>query len=269
MNVAQLILAQAADLYLSSTSGAGNDLPVYPMLLLSVLPVVVALGLFMILKHAHSRKRATGQAELREKRPFHPFTFSPPNRWLAIKSGNPHVVLAALGLHNPAPCSWEEGLGGSPDHKLFISPPIAGWILVLGPDLPDPADDVDENFRFIVDLSRKLGLVQFFSANRSINAHAWAQASHGQVIRAYAWAGKTLWNQGKVTAAERELGLKCFDYAEGTERSDFARSEAHRSNAEKVTRLAACWSIDPTGIDARMIHGTLGLVGDLSHSKHR
>src|SRR5436190_343796 len=54
--------------------------------------------------------------------------FSTPARWMAVKSGNPFVVQAALGLHKPTPCSWEEGLSVAQERKLFISPSINGWV---------------------------------------------------------------------------------------------------------------------------------------------
>ena len=53
-------------------------------------------------------------------------------------------------------------------------------------------------------LSRKLGHVQFFSANRVLNHHSWALLDQGEVFRAYAWAGETLGNQGPLTAAEKD-----------------------------------------------------------------
>jgi hypothetical protein len=65
---------------------------------------------------------------------------------------------------------------------------------------------VDKCFRFVLDLSRKLGHVQYYSIHRAVNHHAWVQAEHGVVQRAYAWSGRTLWNQGRVTRAEIELG---------------------------------------------------------------
>src|SRR5690349_8761743 len=110
------------------------------------------------------------------------------------------------------PSSWLEGLAG--EEKLFIAPPIKGWIIVLGSGLPEPNHDVDACFCFLLEMSRKLGRIQFFNASRILHHHAWIQAEHGRIIRAYAWAGRTLWNQGKTTLGERELGLKCFDYSD-------------------------------------------------------
>jgi hypothetical protein len=190
-----------------------------------------------------------------------------PNRWLAIRSGNPYVVQAALGLYKPTPCSWEEGLTAATDQKLFISPPIKGWVLVFGASLPDPADDVDRCFRFVLDVARKLGQVQFFSYNRVVNHHAWVQADQGKIQRAYAWAGKTLWNQGLATRAEMDLGLTCFAYAESPSRHNFAQSDPLSTNTDRVPMLAARWSIDPAAIDTRALKQSNGITGRLSRTR--
>jgi hypothetical protein len=195
--------------------------------------------------------------------------FSAPTRWLAIKSGNPQLVQAALGLANPRPCSWEEGLTAAHEHKLFIAPPLGGWILVMGSNLPEPGDDVDKCFRFLLDLSRKLGHVQFFSINRAVNHHAWVQVEQGVVRRAYAWSGRTLWNQGRLTRAEIELALKCYAYGDGEDRIDFGRVDPAAVNTERVPLLASRWSLDPTAIDARMLKEHQGIAGKLSRSRAR
>lgn len=192
-----------------------------------------------------------------------------PSRWLAIKSANPQAVQEALGLQKPKPCSWEEGLSAAHEQKLFITPPVAGWILVIGANLPEPGDDVDKAFRFLLDLSRKLGHVQFFSVNRAVNHHAWVQADMGVVLRAYAWAGRTLWNQGKPTRAETDLALKCHAYGEGEDRIDFGRVDPAAVNTERVPLLAARWSLDPAGIDARMLKQDRGIAGQLFRPRAR
>ena len=190
-----------------------------------------------------------------------------PPCWLAIRSRNLLAVQSVLRLTNARPCSWAEGLAGASDRKLFISPPVDGWILVIGSALPDPADDVDACYRFVMELSRKLGHIQFFSANRVLNHHAWVQVEAGRVRRAYAWAGKTLWKQGLKTTAEADLGLKCFDYLETAERTSFALPDAILTNMEKVPQLAARWSIDPASIDERFFEHARGIAGEASRLK--
>jgi hypothetical protein len=169
-----------------------------------------------------------------------------PDCWLAVKSRNLRAVQFALGLHHAKPCSWAEGLAG--EQKLFIGSPVKGWILVMGAGVPDPLDDVDACFRFVLQLSRKLGEVHLFSASRVLHYHAWVRADHGRVRRAYAWAGRTVWKQGPQTAAEKELHVKCFDYAEPAERA-FGEPDAMAANVDKLPLLAARWSLDPARID--------------------
>ncbi len=188
-------------------------------------------------------------------------------RWLAIKSIHPLRVQEALQLTKPTPCSWAEAIAAAQEQRLFISPPIGGWVLVLGSALPDPAEDVDRCYMLLLELSRKLGHVQFFSLNRALNHHAWAQASHGQILRAYAWAGQTLWNQGRPTRAEVELRMKCFDYAEPLQQIRFADPNPVAQNTEKVPLLAARWSIDPAAIDPRVLRENRGITGKLSWRK--
>ena len=250
-----------------------NDLTT--ILLILVLGIALGVGLICLLLVLHSlrsgrmayRRNALNPEILRPERKFHPPIFSTPNRWLAIKCGNPFVVQAALGLHKPTPCSWEEGLSATHEQKLFISPPIAGWILVMGSSLPEPADDVDKCFRFIHGLSRKLGHVQFFSVNRAVNHHAWVQADHGHIVRGYAWAGKTLWNQGQMTHAEVQLRLKCFGYTESSEPVHYAQVDPTAVNSERVALLAARWSVDPAAIDVRRLRASQGIAGEFSRSK--
>ena len=64
------------------------------------------------------------------------------------------------------------------------------------------------------------------------------------LLSPYAWAGRTLWHQGKPTSAEKDLGLKCFDYA-APEPVPFGQTDAISSNLEKIPMLAARWSLDP------------------------
>jgi hypothetical protein len=164
-----------------------------------------------------------------------------PVTWLAIRATTPEMVLQALGLDRSAPCSWSEGMAG--DHEYFISSRINGWVIVTGLAIPNPDDDVDQCFHFLISLSRKVGHVQFFHAEKFSRHHAWIRMDDGCVTRAYAWAGETIWNQGIKTAAEIELKMKCFAYGQ-----DSVSARAIEENFEKVSLLATRWSLDPARI---------------------
>lgn len=187
---------------------------------------------------------------------------SRPPLWLAIRADDPKSVQDALGLNQPIPCSWTEGMTG--ERKFFIGPPVNGWIIVTGSGLPNPSCDVDECFRFLAGTSRQLGQVQLFHADRVLHHHAWARAENGVVTRAYAWAGETIWNQGPKTDAEIELSMKCFAYGEDPNADSWAVVEWTAANVGKVPLLATCWSLDPARVNERARKQAEGIAGESS-----
>jgi len=246
-----------------------NEWNLIPVLLLILLGVALGGGGAIVALALHWRRKESLYPRQPSSviSPFLP-SFTPPHvvfqhrpaAWLAIRSRNLKAVQSALALNNPKPCTWIEGIVR--EQKLFIAPPVNGWILVVGSGLPDPAEDVDACFRFLLGLSHKLGHVQFFSANRVLGHHAWARVEAGRVVRAYAWAGKTHWNQGIKTRAELQLGLKCFHYLEAPERTQYGQTDVIALNTEKVPLLAARWSLDPAAIDERLFEQSLGIAGE-------
>ncbi|MGB0579800.1 MAG: hypothetical protein ACPGVU_08885, partial [Limisphaerales bacterium] len=146
---------------------------------------------------------------------------------------------------------------------VFISPRIGNWTLILGDGLPDPVTDVDHCFHFLNRLSGELGHVQYFSANRALGFHGWAKFYQGKVVRAYAWAGQTIWNQGTMSSAELKLGAICHDYLEDEHITWQEQQEISANNIEIIPPLSARWSIDPSAIDARKIEAFPGLTGEI------
>jgi hypothetical protein len=121
---------------------------------------------------------------------------------------------------------------------------------------------VDACFRFVREVSRKMGQVQFFMASGILQHHGWVKLEGGRVLRAYAWAGKTLWQQGHPTPAENELDMKSFGYNEAPERTSFEQPDVVATNVEKVPLLAARWSLDPARIDERFLERARGVAGE-------
>lgn len=213
----------------------------------AVLSISMA-GVMLFLRHsAEQRSFARAPLSPEEAAPSVELFSRRPGCWLAVKTKEPGAVRQALGLMNPKPCPFSEGLEG--EQRVFISPAVKGWVLVTGSDLPEPSDDVDACFRFIVEMSKKLGHIQFYSANPILQHHAWIRAERGRVLRAYAWAGHTLWQQGNPTSAERELDLKCLDYGEECGSMSGEAYDHVCANVEKLPLLAARWSLDPGRIE--------------------
>jgi hypothetical protein len=235
------------------------------LLIAMVTAIVVCVGVLRLIIRRELRRRA-GPRPLFDAASFSAAVFEAPSRWLAVRSQNPQAIQAALVVQHPRACSWSDALATPFEPRLFISPPVNGWIVIMGCDLPDPADDVDECYKFLADLSRKLGEVQLFSRNRAVSHHGWARLSDGKVMRAYAWAGETLWNQGALTDAERELKMRCLTYTESSDVLGLAERELLALNTDRVVRLAASWSIDPTAVQGADLESK-GIAGDLLHWK--
>jgi hypothetical protein len=240
--------------------------PLIPALLLVLFLLAVLAGTSMVLLALRWRRKQLAANESLSRRfdeipasLFVPGLLKRPSAWLAVRSRNVHSVQLALGLHNVQPCTWSEGLSG--EEKLFVAPPVKGWVLIIGSGLPDPAEDVDACYRFVTNLSKKLGQVQFFVANRVLGHHAWVRADSGRITRGYAWAGRTIWNQGKDTRTEAEFGLKCYEYFEPPDQT-YGFSDVITGNVEKVSQLAAHWSIDPATVDETNLEHVYGIAGE-------
>lgn len=258
----------------SRSDGAGAGDAYLVLALLGLLFLILTVGAFFVwlaTRHARER-RAWMEAELRH-RPrnrwtdagaFRPEIFDSPCRWIAVRTTEPRAVQKALKLSNPTLCTWAEGMAEAGDRRLFITPPIGEWVLVVGPGLPDPGDDVDECFHLLTELSRKLGLVQFFSINRALGHHAWARIDSGEVLRAYAWTGQVVWNQGPLSPAELGLGLKCFEYFEHIEKDWSESDDPVLQNLDRLPMLASRWSVDPAALDARHFATGRGIVGEMT-----
>jgi hypothetical protein len=235
-----------------------------PVLLLLLFSFALSVGMgiiVLVIRRARHKQAASPASNSSETCPYErSCVFRRPGCWLAIKSRSLLAVQSALGLSNAKACSWTDGFAG--EQKLFIAPPVKGWVLVIGSGLPDPSEDVDVCFRFIMGLSRRLGQVQFFAASHVLRHHAWIKADGGRVLRAYAWAGRTLWQQGSRTKAEKDLDLKSFDYNETPERQSFGQPDVLALNTERVPLLAARWSLDPARIDERWLQAACGIAGE-------
>jgi hypothetical protein len=255
----------------SGTIYGSEHLEVFAIVILLLLGLISAVAVcFVLLSRYYVRRRREDEENFQFPR-FNSLLsggprsiFGLPKRWIAIRSTNQQAVREAFRLHNARTCSWEEGLAEAGQRKLFISPPVGSWILVMGTCLPDPHEDVDRCFRFLNDLSAKMGHVQYFLADRVLYHHAWVRAENGHTLRAYAWAGETLWNQGQPTIAEMELGLHCLEYGENLGNDSFPPAPFIQTNTEKVLALAANWSIDPLTVDQRALGLGQGLAGEVS-----
>jgi hypothetical protein len=132
-----------------------NPVDTVPLMLLALHMLALGMGMiiFLVIFVLHRRARAI---EARGGSfPWGTESAPRPVLWLALRSSNSIALQAALGIGQPRPCPWSEGITGKYD--FFISPPVSDWIIVTGSGLPHPGQDVDDCFHFLVRLGRSGG----------------------------------------------------------------------------------------------------------------
>lgn len=193
---------------------------------------------------------------------FTPIMMNRPKTWLAVKSRNSEDVARSMDLVDLQTCTSSRGLNEADPDQIFVSPPVNGWIVVFGERLPDPQVDIDECFKFLSDMSERLGHVQYFHGNQGLGHHAWVKLIERQVVRAYVWIGETAWNQGSPTIAEKKSGMRAFDYFHDDDA--YSNWEAVRHNVEQLPLLASIWSIDPVVLFDMSVRVKPGWIGRFS-----
>jgi hypothetical protein len=192
-----------------------------------------------------------------------PLPFGPRIAWLALDTKNTRAVARAIGLREAREATWAEGVKGAYQSSVFITPPLGDWTLAVSTALFPP----DEVALFVKPLLERLSGqfrdAQYFCTQRDLQLHGWARARKGQLVRGYAWLGQkalTLWDAGKPTKEERDLG---FRFAEGqpptVEQSE--NEQATVLDEDGVMQLAYVWSIDPTTLDEQFSEPLPGLLG--------
>jgi len=207
-----------------------------------------------------------------DSEPDLPIAFGEDMIWLAIRARTPDAVASALGVANAEPANWQSGIGAVYDLRfrdqyVFISPPIQGWIFVIGRGLPHSTDETvitDESRVLLADLGRTFSDAQYFASLPDVDLHGWARIQDGKLKRALVASDRgIIWDHGRASTLERKLGLKHFEVRGVSSRNGDVggRLELH-PEALQVMRIAADWSLDPTRI-ARLKSVTegVGLAG--------
>jgi hypothetical protein len=164
--------------------------------------------------------------------------------WFAVKAADPASVLDALEFGERTPANWASGLATVyGDQWVFASPPVSGWILVVGLPLPYPTNETHHDIgkRFDVLFSR---LMQRFD-----------DVPSDAVDRIFKIVGE----QQDETDALVASGLsrrEALTRVRQNGRGDFP-------SETDVVELAALWSLDPSRLEQQDHPVGLGLVARL------
>lgn len=215
-------------------------------------------------------ERATPSAPRNSSNPDAPQSFGYKCQWLAIRGDDPSKVAQALGLTEVQQCSWERGIALAYEGRMFVTPPINGWILAPCFSLPEAGskDHPDLATPFLQEIGKHFHEVQYFGTHRVVEYHAWARVLDGAVVRAYAYVGErgeTLWDVGARTAEEAELGVTFFDERSPEAQDDayWERKDLTYPDEEYVMRIAGKWSINPEDLESMGLPPSTGLLGRL------
>lgn len=230
--------------------------------------------------------------------------------WFAVQSEDAALVARVLGLEAVQVANWKSGVKAaftsdpyaeSPLIRVFVTPPLDGWVLVVGASLPYPVQSEGSNAglaqiarRFdalMLRLASHFDEVQHFASHRVSSFVSWTRRTE-RTYRSFTYGdGWVYINRGAQTTAERELGLSDLtgmDLGASTEAlsnrlaEEQAQTDALQAsgmspkeatqrvgrnampNETHVTDLAGRWSIDPTGIADRFQEKSTGLLGVLN-----
>jgi hypothetical protein len=200
--------------------------------------------------------------------PDDPVPFGFKTAWWAVATVDTDAVVAAFALQDAEPCSWTTGVQRAYRDSVFVTPPIAGWTLVVGAERPIDQDARQRFLAPLLELSSRFVTALLFATHRVVEYHLWAKAVSGRLVRAFACVGEsgvTFWNEGSLTPEEQALGFAAFAGNRADCGSDKHVKERYPDETD-VMDIAAAWSVSPDGLDKLKIEPKLlGVLGSDSH----
>jgi hypothetical protein len=160
------------------------------------------------------------------------------------------AVVAALNLKGVAESTWAKGIEAAYADRVFVTPSLGDWILAAGWCLFYEGDSPKSVQPMLTKLSKRFGEAQYFCTYRVPEAHCWAVARSGKLVRAFGYIGERgeiTWNEGKPTKAELALGEGVLD--------------SPGPGESQVMEVAATWSVNPCELEFHFTEPSLGRLG--------
>jgi hypothetical protein len=194
--------------------------------------------------------------------PDTPVNFGYKVNWFAVKTEQPTLVAQTLNLTNRRQANWKTGIeagyaraeAGDSHSRVFVSPPVGGWVFVVGSDLPLPdlrdsnpkqTAGIDHRFEQLFGaLSKAFPEVQFFASYRVVGLDGWARARGGRVERNFLIVdGEVYANVGAQTVEERQLKFLDLSGLSPARAGQAIFANAEQRNAQEEHLIAK--GIDP------------------------
>ncbi len=201
--------------------------------------------------------------------PDKPVSFGYKSVWITVQGTDPKEVANFLKLKNQQRSNWKSGIKKAYEDEVFVSPPIDGYIFIVGVSLPW-ADTEEKSYtvkELVNKLSLKYGTAYYFATHRVVEFHAWIKSVNGNIVRAYSYLGERGENtivEGDATDFESELNLINSFSEEFKDDNYFENEELIFPNEEIVMDVAGAWSINPSTLEERNdSQEGIGILGKL------
>jgi len=190
--------------------------------------------------------------------------------WIAVKTNDKAKIAEILEIKNGKPCNWKYGIEQAYQDKVFITPQVGQWTLIVGWGLTSFSfkSELEEVRSFtgkIDKLSKEFGEAQFFVTHRVSDYQLWAKSISGKTTRLYCFLGEKGENiaiEGEPTEIEKKFKLVNTFSKEAKDENYLERTDILSPDEEFVMKIAANWSIDPTTLNQRKdIAKDLGILG--------
>jgi hypothetical protein len=243
------------------------------MKIVIIILIVAVFGLIIYQCNAKKSNKDMGQVNNNNQlslRVDTPISFGYKCMWIAVKTNNKEKVAEILGLKETHPENWKKGIEEAYNDKVFITPQIGEWTLVVGYGLAgkNSKNELDEANSYkdkINKLSKEFGEAQFFATHRVTEYHLWAKSLSGQTVRIYSYVGEKGENiliEGQPTTVENKYKLVNTFSKEAKDEKYFDRNDLVVPDEELVMKIAANWSVDPSTLEGRKdIKPGLGIIG--------
>jgi hypothetical protein len=233
----------------------------------------IIIGLFIlagiIMLFAFKSRLHDSQYLQSNDQPDKPISFGYKCVWVTVKAQSSEEVANFLGLRNQRNANWKNGIDKAYGNEIFISPPIDGFIFIVGTSLPTADSDLNiKKAKALIDkLSLRYQTADFFVTHRVVDLHGWMKSQKGETVRAYVYLGESGDNlivEGKELEIEKQLNLVNTFSSEAKLDNYFSKPGLTFPDEGLVMKIAEKWSVNPSTLGQRKdLKEGLGITGRL------